>query len=633
MKQAAGLSKIKEMLTDGGTTSHRELFIPTIGLLPLAYVFYAGFFDLPPILNNLIVFMSIFVGLSTVLYWKNKFFIPPLFIGYLGLFFLPLTWLWRGLELDDNILMSIFPFNDGMYYLMDAYRLLMGLEHMMAPNGRPLFSGVLTFLMWIFDGNVQIALALFVVGTAISIFILALEIREIAGPVTAGLASTILFYFYIPFLGRVYTENLGLNLGVLALALLLKAARKRSLAALVIGTFSLSLALNARAGAFFTLPALVIWAWVNRKTFGGGKAPLLLIGAIFLGFIINIFIIKSVGTKDENTFTNYGHSLYGLASGYKGWTYVYETHPEFNNGTNVVLLAAELILKNPILLFAGILLNYKDYFSPEIMFYLMRFADQQPVISWVLYLVTVAGLYRLVKSRDEIHMSLIIYFLVGIFLSMALIPSNDGGSRALMATNPVNALVAGLAFLPIKNQQKRDVANVRAALPEAYAIILGIACALGPIVAVNFPRTIPSLPVLNCPKGTEQISVIITPGSYINIVRNGPTFGFLPEVKQEDIKARLDDYYLQGNLPFILIDFPNFETLMKRFDPGDTILMGINLLELNQRDGPEQFIFLVTRTNRIQQIGDVNHFCARLSQADRLHNNRFYYDLSIQGKE
>lgn len=164
-------------------------------------------------------------------------------------------------------------------------------------------------------------------------------------------------------------------------------------------------------------------------------------------------------------------------------------------------------------------------------------------------------------------------------------------------------------------------------------MMLGLVCLLGPILVWRFPYNIPPIPALMCPKGTEQISVIVTPGSYINIVRDGPTYGFLPEVKKVDIKARLDQYHYDGNLPFILEEFPTFEKLIMKFKPGDTILIGVNLVELNIGNGPNEFVFLVTRTDQIQQIGGANHFCARLSTAERLDGNRFYYEITMRPME
>ena len=73
--------------------------------------------------------------------------------------------------------------------------------------------------------------------------------------------------------------------------------------------------------------------------------------------------------------------------------------------------------------------------------------------------------------------------------------------------------------------------------------------------------------------------------------------------------------------------------MVKKLRPGETILIGLNQNELKNGDGPRQFVFLVTRTDQIQKIGAVNHFCARLAMAERLRGNRFYYDVSVEPKE
>ena len=79
----------------------------------------------------------------------------------------------------------------------------------------------------------------------------------------------------------------------------------------------------------------------------------------------------------------------------------------------------------------------------------------------------------------------------------------------------------------------------------------------------------------------------------------------------------------------MLSDFPEFEKFDQETNPGDTIPIGLNLVELYKGDGPDRFVFLVTRTNQIQKIGDLNHFCARLSTEDRLRGDRIYFDQSI----
>jgi hypothetical protein len=605
----------------------KDFILALLGMLLLMYVFYCGFYDLPPVLTNTIVFVSIFLGLSFVLSWKNVYFTALILIIYLILFFLPLTWLWRGLEFDFNVLMGIFPFNDGMYYLKDAYRLLIGLDATMAPNGRPIYTGMLAFLMWSFGDNIQIALAIFCAITAISIYLLALEMREIAGPFSAGLATTILFYFSLPFVGRVHTESLGLAFGSLALSILLMGVRKKNIALLALGFFCLSLALNVRAGAFFVLPALFLWAWFNGNLMGK-YVPLLIIGSVCMGFIINIAVLKLIGGPNGIMFSNYGHTLYGLASGYKGWAYIYSVYPDFSNETNVFPYAIELILKDPFSLLKGILLSYKDYLNPETMFMLMRFNAQQTIISWFLYSLSIIGLYRLIKLRKKLYFSLVLFSLGGILLSVGLIPPVDDGLRALMATHPLNAFLAAMAFFSA-DTKFQGVFEKRVSITGIFAISLIVVCGIGPFIVVNFPENVPSLPILDCPDGAEQISVKISDGSYINVVKKGRAFGFIPSIRKEDIKSRFDNYHYQKNHPFILTEFESFTEVVKKLQDGDTILIGLNLTKANINDELDHYVFLLTRTDQIHNFGEINNFCAFLADEDRLRSNYFYFDQSI----
>jgi hypothetical protein len=603
--------------------------IPVIGFGLLGYVFYTVYWSIPPVLNNVLFFMLIFTGLSSMLSCTQKYATIPLFVMYLVLFFVPIIWLRRGIEFDDNVLMGIFPFNDGMNYLTDAYRLLLGQGTMILYNGRPIFPGFLAFIMWLFGGNLQAALALLCVCASLSVFLLAVEVREIFGALAAGLTSTVLFYFAEGFLGRVNTENLGVILGALALALLLRGARFESPVYLTLGMFTLSIALNARPGALFVLPILLIWSWVNRKIYG---IKLLFFLTVFMlvGFLINNSQTRLFAESDKTAFSNLGHSLYGLAAGYKGWEYIYAVHPELNNTSNVLPFALELIRENPFLLILGVFLNYKDYFSPDTMFYIMNFNEQQSLIGFILYIFMILGLFQLIRSRHTPVSSLLLFMSIGIFLSMAVIPYNDNGFRILMATNPVQALIIGLAFFRLEKRPPLGSRQAFIVLPPLYSVILGVALVIGPFLVAGFPLSIPPLPELGCDEGEEQISLMVVPGSYINVVKTGPDFGFIPKVKAGDIKIRLDNYYSRGYVPYdSLSAFPELERLVRRLKPGDTLLIGLNLLELNIENGPTKFVFLLTRTNTIELEEKVNHFCTKLATEGRLRNNRFYYDRSV----
>jgi len=132
---------------------------------------------------------------------------------------------------------------------------------------------------------------------------------------------TILFLFYRRFIGTTLTENLGLSLGAVGLAVLWRGSRERQHARVLIGIFLLSLALNARAGAFFVLPLLVLWGmWLFR-----GRSRLSLrflvegIGVVLLAFAINLLLLKVLAPEGSTAFSNFSYTFYGLVVGGKGW--------------------------------------------------------------------------------------------------------------------------------------------------------------------------------------------------------------------------------------------------------------------------------------------------------------------------
>jgi hypothetical protein len=87
----------------------------------------------------------------------------------------------------------------------------------------------------------------------------------------------------------------------------------------------------ARAGAFFILPLLVLWAallfgnekrWISWQFLAVGMV------VVALGFVLNQVMVKSFGASNIVPFGNFSYSLYGLAAGGKSWAYVHELYPQ-----------------------------------------------------------------------------------------------------------------------------------------------------------------------------------------------------------------------------------------------------------------------------------------------------------------
>ena len=97
-------------------------------------------------------------------------------------------------------------------------------------------------------------------------FVAVREIQVTHGSEAAVFVLIILFLFYRHHSGTVMSENLGVPMGVLGFALLWRGTAQEKSVLFWLGLFVTALALNARAGAFFILPILILWSgWVFRE--------------------------------------------------------------------------------------------------------------------------------------------------------------------------------------------------------------------------------------------------------------------------------------------------------------------------------------------------------------------------------
>ncbi len=195
--------------------------------------------------------------------WKGT--LPGLGL-VLGLFALTVSGLWTSGVSEPSILGGLMPFSDAAGYYSDARRLLEGQLFSSFSSRRPLFAGMLSALLWLTGRNLQLTIAVLVAVTGIACYLLVREVQSTHGTLAATLVMVVLFVYYRRFSGTTLTENLGFPAGALALALVWRGAGQKKRGYVFGGIFLLTLALNARAGAFFVLPVLVIWAaWVFRE--------------------------------------------------------------------------------------------------------------------------------------------------------------------------------------------------------------------------------------------------------------------------------------------------------------------------------------------------------------------------------
>ncbi|HWL89040.1 MAG TPA: hypothetical protein VNO21_24725, partial [Polyangiaceae bacterium] len=245
-----------------------------------------------------------------------------------------LVHLWTlGYEGRNAVFGGILPLSDSNGFYDDALRLVHGARFLEQSSKRPLFSTVFAALLKVSGSNLRFALLACAVVGAWAVAFAALEVWKSHGAKSAFVVYLILLFFERRWTGFVQTEHFGLPLGVLGFVLVWRAnehaaegpSRQRILA--LTGLFAIALALMARAGAFFVLPALLLWAarrfTRDRKAFARTLAWGVL--AMVAAYGVHTAVLRMVGKGV--TFSDYPAIVYGLVHR-EDYTYLGEKHPE-----------------------------------------------------------------------------------------------------------------------------------------------------------------------------------------------------------------------------------------------------------------------------------------------------------------
>ena len=255
------------------------------------------------------------------------------------------------------------------------------------------------------------SLAILTAMAGLACYFTAREIQRTHGAEIAVFILMVIFLFYRAHSGISMSESLGVALGMLGFGLLWRGASTRSLFYIWAGLLTTTLALNARAGAFFMLPILILWAgWLLRENkFIPWKVLFISASAVVLGFALNLALTRLVAVPSGVPFANFSYTLYGLASGGKSWAYVFEAHPEVlaiqepEQSKRIYQLAFELIRANPMQTVQGALFNWKMLFSNSwynIYAYMGGENWQLTVITrWGMYILCVVGIFAWIRDR------------------------------------------------------------------------------------------------------------------------------------------------------------------------------------------------------------------------------------------
>jgi hypothetical protein len=543
------------------------------------------------------------------------------------LFALPLSGLWNNAVSAEFTIGGLLPWSDASGYYWDAKRLLEGGTFSYFSSRRPLFTGMLAVLLGLTQQNLQVTVAILVAVTTISCFLAAREVQRSHGIAAGLLVITILFLFYRRYIGWTSTEHLGLALGAVGFATLWRGAGQRQINHCLLGLLLLTLALSARAGAFFILPAIILWgAWSFR---GAARVSwrFLLGGAsvVLLGFILNSLLLKIIGSPDGESFSNFSYTLYGLIVG-GNWTQVMADHPELKAlgepelSRKIYALAFEVLRANPLGLVNGLIRAWKQFLFED---YIFSFISNLKT-NFVLQILSLVALLACYHQRREPNASLIIVATLGILASVPFAPPWDADTmRVYAATIPFTATLPALGLEFIISNKLKSPPSVQVQTPEkysAYLFIFSLTFAVfvfvAPIATKVFSRA-PQFANISCPAGTTATYLRISSGAFINLVADNS----IPKTHLPDV--RLSDFR-KGMLLVPSYIEPDIVKELTSLSASNTL---INMFNFNDLDAPN---WLIAKSTMIPKHKGIVGVCGEWANNPIPAKYRFFYANSVQ---
>jgi hypothetical protein len=431
--------------------------------------------------------------------------------------------LWTvGYEGRSAIFGGILPWSDSFDYTNDALRLAHGLPLEFAAK-RPIYPVALSALLRLTDGNLHAALLVFAVFGGWAVALATNAVWDSHGRRAALIVLALLLFSERHWAGYVQTEGAGLPLGLIGFTLLWRAAQSKDLRSAYGGLFAITIALMARAGAFFILPAIGLWCALylvpQEKCLMTGLRALLVIAC---GVLVHEAVLHFVG--NGISFSDYPAIVFGLIH-HHDFTYLAELHPELLKFTGNAKTAAAWniviadMLAHPLLLLSGFGRSFAElFYTPNGLFgFVWRNPDDVifenkaaihaamaqygfvwPVAYWVktkgLYSLlnglamallaisfvvsAISGLIALYRRPADSTAMLLRFAIAGVLLSAPFTPPwITGAHQVEVATFAFMALVPALWLSPRVEPLPPSKSNL-VALPVYFASAVVIASAL-----------------------------------------------------------------------------------------------------------------------------------------------------------
>lgn len=422
---------------------------------------------------------------------------------------------WAAAKTHPNAVAGLIPWNDAAGYLSCARQLIAGGAISPSCGMRPYYVAEFGALFALSGGNLQVAILLqaAMLGGVTGWF--SYKFSHYAG-IAAGLTIyAALLIFSIEFTLPVLTENAGLMLGLFAFGILLQRPATILPLHFLVVLLLLTLALNARAGAFLVLPALLLWSAILSqgdrrqrimRTLGG-------LCGIIGAFALVAALTQIIGGAEARAHSNFAFTLYALGVNKMTYLQVYFDHPQIVNAPDLTKAIYDLFWQNlksrPELLVLGYLQGGARW--------VLGWFEFVPVfhLRAVFFVFAFIGLWSCLTAwRGERERLLLVLYAAVAVSAPFLFPY--GGSRILATTFPADAVLVGygVAYL-----LRRPVDAVGSHIGLRWPVGIAMSIAMAPLLATPLIRAAPVLSpvdaIVVCPSGQQEFTADLTKESAV----------------------------------------------------------------------------------------------------------------------
>lgn len=574
----------------------KHLLLPLLFWLIPGSLFYwlTAFPHLQPVLRQALIFarfgivpiafpaLLLFIAFRWKSMWGNCFALTVI-LAVMGA---ALAGLWASGFSDSMVAGGILQWSDSQGYYTDARRLLSGMQFSSFASRRPLFAAYLASVLWLTEMNLQVTVMWLTFTSGVALYFAANEIKKTHGAAAATLFTIICFFYFRRFTGTTMSENLGFPLGLIGFAFIWRGSHLSISKQYLLGLFFLTLALIARAGPFFVLPALIgFGAWIfQRYDVPNWKWAVIAVSIVGFCFGINQILFQLLGTTEGAPFSNFSYSLYGTVSGGNNWTQIFTDHPEVQllpeaeKSQRIYRLSWELFINKPILLFQGILKHWGVFFGHFTYYGMYSYTSGDNEIrayltTIALYILGATVFFRLfVRSASRSDILSLTAFL-GIFASVPFVPPMDtfylrayGAAIAWIALPPalgLGNLITRLQFLngPTHNNDSTAI-RFKSIVLTVYVVLMIIIIPIG----LKSTITTSSLVSPECPADSLPMIVKVIPGNNLRILENtNKHYSWVPYIHHYVFILRARDMP-RGNVTEPLQEIPQTAVISNGYD-------------------------------------------------------------------